>query len=168
MPDYYFELKHQVEAAQEAALSVIEQVSGEFALLSGRRYELVDAYRLDDADRVLVCLGSTAGTAKDVVDELRAEGEAVGLLQIHSFRPFPVATVREALDHDPTVVCVLDRAESPGGAAPLYAELAAALYGVGPELESYVYGLGGRDLHAADLREILAGNAAHYVGLRSS
>jgi pyruvate ferredoxin oxidoreductase alpha subunit len=168
MPDYYFELKHQIETAMEAALPVIEQISGEFALLSGRRYELVDAYRLDGADRVLVCLGSTAGTAKDVVDELRADGKAVGLLQIHSFRPFPVAAIREALDHDLTVVCVLDRAESPGGAAPLYAELAAALYGVGPELESFVYGLGGRDLHPTDVREIFAGYAAHHVGLRSS
>jgi pyruvate ferredoxin oxidoreductase alpha subunit len=167
MPDYYFELKHQIETAMEAALPVIEQISGELALLSGRRYELVDPYRLEDAERALVCLGSTAGTAKDVVDALRDEGEAVGLLQIHSFRPFPAAAIREALA-GVTSACVLDRAESPGGAAPLYAELAAVLYGDGPALESFVYGLGGRDLHPTDLREIFAGRAAHFVGLRSS
>ena len=166
MPDYYFELNHQREVAMEAALGVLETVSGELSLLTGRTYEALERYRLDDAECVLVCLGSTAGTAKDVVDALREEGEAVGLVQIHSFRPFPAAELRELLTGVPAVR-VLDRAESPGGAAPLYAEIAAALYGSGPALESFVYGLGGRDIHPEDIREVFAGRAPHYVGLRS-
>ena len=112
-------------------------------------------------ERVLVCLGSTAGTAKDVVDEFRDEGEAVGLLRICSYRPFPFAEVREALAGADEVV-VLDRADSPGGAPPLAVEVT---YAAGP-VRSHVYGLGGRDLHPGDLRGVLEGSAPHYVGLR--
>jgi pyruvate ferredoxin oxidoreductase alpha subunit len=166
MPDYYFELHHQQEQAMAAALAVLEQVSAELSTLTARSYSAVEAYRLDGAERAIVCLGSTAGTTKDVVDELRDEGEPVGLLQIHSFRPFPRADVLAALE-DLSSVAVLDRAESPGGAAPLYAEIAATLYDAGPALESYVYGLGGRDMHPEDLRAVFAGTADHYVGLRS-
>ncbi len=168
MPDYYFELKHQQDDAMAAALDVLAEVASELELVSGRRYEAVEAYRLDGAERVLVCLGSTAGTAKDVVDGLRDEGEPVGVLQVHSFRPFPQEQLRGAL-RDVTSVYVLDRAESPGGPAPLYAELTAALYGTepAPALASHVYGLGGRDLHPEDIRAIFAGEGAHYVGLRN-
>jgi pyruvate ferredoxin oxidoreductase alpha subunit len=114
----------------------------------------------------LVCLGSSAGTAKDVVDELRAVGERVGLLKIRSFRPFPARALQGVLA-DVAAVAVLDRADSPGGAPPLYAEVAAALVGKPPVIGSFVYGLGGRDLHPRDIRDVLAGKAPHYVGVRS-
>ncbi len=166
MPDYYYELHHQQEEAIGAALDVLEQVSAELSTVTGRRYSAIERYALDDAERVIVCLGSTAGTTKDVVDELRAEGERVGLLQVHSFRPFPQAEILAAL-RDVASVCVLDRAVSPGSSAPLHADIAATLYDAGPALESYVYGLGGRDLHPEDIRAIFAGAADHYVGLRS-
>jgi pyruvate ferredoxin oxidoreductase alpha subunit len=166
MPDYYFELKHQQDQAMAATLSVLDEVSAELSVLTGRTYESIDAYRLDDAERAIVCLGSTAGTIKDVVDELRDEGEAVGLLQVHSFRPFPEGSVKVALEGVRSVA-VLDRADSPGGAAPLHAEIAATLYDAGPSLESFVYGLGGRDMHPEDIREVFAGTANHYVGLRN-
>jgi pyruvate ferredoxin oxidoreductase alpha subunit len=167
MPDYYFELHHQQEEAIEAALDVLELVSTELSGLTGRSYSAIDPYRLDGAERAVVCLGSTAGTTKDVVDELCDEGEAVGLLQIHSFRPFPQAEIFAALEQVGSVA-VLDRAVSPGAPAPLHAEIAAVLYGAGPALESYVYGLGGRDLHPEDVRAVFTGTADHYVGLRSA
>ena len=113
----------------------------------------------------IVALGSTAGTVKDVVDDLRDEHEPAGLLKLVSFRPFPTAAVAAALDGCERVA-VLDRADSPGGTPPLHAELAAALYGSGVELDGYVYGLGGRDLHPPDVRAIFTGAAAPYVGLR--
>lgn len=166
MPDYYFELKHQQDMAMAATLTVLEEVSAELGELTGRGYSAVEEYRLEGAQRAIVCLGSTAGTVKDVVDELRDEGHAVGLLEIHAFRPFPQGRVRAALE-GLEAVAVLDRADSPGGAAPLYAEVAAALYGAAPDLQSYVYGLGGRDVHPGDIREVFAGTAQHYVGLRS-
>jgi pyruvate ferredoxin oxidoreductase alpha subunit len=166
MPDYYYELRRQQAAAMEAALDVLEELGDEFQALTGRRYRALEEYRLGDAERALVCLGSTAGTAKDVVDELRSEGERIGLLKITSFRPLPGVEIRELL-RKTDAVAVLDRADSPGGEPPLYAEVAVALAGEAPELRTYVYGLGGRDLHPADLREVFAGTAPHYVGLRT-
>jgi pyruvate ferredoxin oxidoreductase alpha subunit len=165
MPDYYYELRHQQVAAMDAALGAVDEISAELEELTGRRYRALERYRLEGARRALVAMGSTAGTVKDAVDELRDEGEPVGLLRICSFRPFPAAGVAEALAGVETAI-VLDRADSPGGAPPLFAELAAALAGGGPRLESHVYGLGGRDLHLQDIRALLGG-APRYVGLRS-
>lgn len=165
MPDYYFEFRHQQAAAIEGAIVVLDELVDEFEVLSGRRLGGLEEYRLDGATRAIVALGSSAGTVKDVVDELREEGEAVGLLKIASFRPFPAAAVAAALAGVEKVI-VLDRADSPGGAPPLHAELAAALYGSGCELEGSVYGLGGRDLHPVDIRAVFAGESLSYIGLR--
>jgi pyruvate ferredoxin oxidoreductase alpha subunit len=164
MPDYYFELRRAQTAALTAAVRVLAQAADEFAAVSGRRQAAYETYRLDGAKRAIVALGSSAGTIKDVVDELRAEGEPVGLLKIRSFRPFPIdaPSLLWALDE----VIVLDRADSPGGAPPLAAELAFALVGLQPSLRSHVYGLGGRDLHPADVRDLFSGSASHYVGVR--
>jgi pyruvate ferredoxin oxidoreductase alpha subunit len=165
MPDYYFELRRQQTAALETALGVFSHLAKEFERLCGRCYGAVERYRLARAERALVALGSSAGTAKDVVDDLRDEGEAVGLLKIASFRPFPAAAIAEALAGLDTVE-VLDRADSPGGVPPLHAELAAALYGSGVRLNGHVYGLGGRDLHPEDIRAVFAGSAPERIGLR--
>jgi pyruvate ferredoxin oxidoreductase alpha subunit len=165
MPDHYFELRRQQASALEAAGDVLADVATRFELLSGRQVGAVEEYRLDDADRVLVALGSTAGTVKDAVDELRSEGERVGLLRICSFRPFPRARVRAALEGIETAI-VLDRADSPGGTPPLHAELAAVLYGGASKLHGHVYGLGGRDLHPEDIRAIAAGGQPAYIGVR--
>jgi pyruvate ferredoxin oxidoreductase alpha subunit len=166
MPDYYFELRQQQVAAMAAATRVLDEVTAEYEALSGRRYRALDRYRLDGAQRALVLLGSTAGTAKDVVDELRNEGERVGLVRACSFRPFPVRMLRASL-RDVQSVIVLDRADSPGSSAPLLAETAAALYGSGAQLHGHVYGLGGRDLHPNDIRALFHGRVPRYVGLRS-
>jgi pyruvate ferredoxin oxidoreductase alpha subunit len=166
MPDYYFELRHQQLVAIHAALGVFDELGREYARVSGRRYSALEPYALGDAERVVVCLGSTGGTVKDVVDDLRAGGERVGLLQIRSFRPFPHAQLRDELAHA-RAVCVLDRADSPGGAAPLFADVAAALAGSPVELRSVVYGLGGRDIHPDDIRTVLGEfRPPAYLGLR--
>jgi len=170
MPDYYFEVRYQQVAAMAAALRVVEEVAAAFAEIAGRRYSLVEAYELEDADRAIVCLGSTGGTVKDAVDELRARGERVGLLQIRSFRPLPVDRIRAALEPLPNVA-VLDRADSPGGRPPLFSEVCAALDGSGGNLRSFVYGLGGRELHPEDVEAIYqdvldGGKTPAYVGLR--
>jgi pyruvate ferredoxin oxidoreductase alpha subunit len=170
MPDYYFELRAQQAVALERAAPVLDAVAAELAALTGRRYGALEAYRLEDADRALVCLGSTAGTVKDVVDELRANGVRVGLLRIGSFRPFGREQVRALLGPLESVV-VLDRADSPGGSPPLLAEIAAALYGLPTALGSVVYGLGGRELHGDDIRRIATDPTypeTQYVGLRST
>jgi pyruvate ferredoxin oxidoreductase alpha subunit len=166
MPDYYYELRHQQIAAMDAAPPAIDEVAAEFEALTGRRYRSIERYPLEGARRAVVALGSSTGTVKEAVDELREQGEPVGLLRIGAFRPFPAAAIAEALADVDTAV-VLDRADSPGGAPPLRADVAAALYGSGVELESHVYGLGGRDLRLAEARELLVGRVPTYVGLRS-
>jgi pyruvate ferredoxin oxidoreductase alpha subunit len=172
MPDYYFELRRGQTEALDAAASVFADVGGELTRLTGRAYGAVEAYRLADAERAIVCLGSTAGTIKDVVDELRAEGERVGLLRICSFRPFPRAAVHSSL-RSARALAVLDRSDSPGGFPPLYAEIAASLHGCAAILRSYVYGLGGRDLHPDAIRDVFAECGAPrrettYLGVRSA
>jgi pyruvate ferredoxin oxidoreductase alpha subunit len=166
MPDYYYELRRQQTAAIEASAEVFEELAAELAALTGRSYGALEPYRLDGASRALVVLGSTAGTIKDAVDELRDEGQAVGLVRVTSFRPFPAARLADEL-RDVEIVTVLDRADSPGGAPPLRAEVAAALYGGRCELQGAVYGLGGRDLHPADVRAVFEEGPPPHVGLRS-
>jgi pyruvate ferredoxin oxidoreductase alpha subunit len=166
MPDYYFELRHQQLSAMQHALGVFDMLAREFEGVSGRRYRSLEPYRLDGAEHAIVCLGSSGGTVKDAVDTLRERGEPVGLLEVRSFRPFPEEQLREAL-RGLQRVSVLDRADSPGGAPPLFAEVAAARNGVNVELRSYVYGLGGRDLHPEDAESIFHGEVAgRYLGLR--
>jgi pyruvate ferredoxin oxidoreductase alpha subunit len=170
MPDYYYELRHQQDAAMEAAAGVLDGLVDELAGFTGRRYDPLERYRLDDALRAIVLMGSSAGTAKDVVDELRDRSHPVGLLRIGSFRPFPADRVRDALS-SLSEVAVLDRAESPGGAAPLFAEVAAATHGGRARLRSVVYGLGGRDLHPEDIEGVFDSFARRnggttYLGLR--
>jgi pyruvate ferredoxin oxidoreductase alpha subunit len=172
MPDYYFELKYQQVAAMASAGRVLGELVDEHEELTGRRYEPLERYRLDDAARALVLMGSSAGTAKDVVDELRDRRQPVGLLRIGSFRPFPTEDVRDALN-GLAEVAVLDRADSPGGAPPLFAEVAAAAHDGAARLRSFVYGLGGRELHPEDIEGIFdslhrrAPETPTYVGLRS-
>ena len=171
MPDSYFELRYQQVAAMAAALPVFDGLAQELERLTGRRLRAVEPYRLAGAERVVVCLGSTGGTVKDVVDGLRADGEAVGLLEVRSFRPLPRAAIRAAL-RSAAIVAVLDRADSPGGYPPLAAEIGAALAGSPPLVRSYVYGLGGRELHPEDVEAVFRDERrtarVRYLGLRGA
>jgi pyruvate ferredoxin oxidoreductase alpha subunit len=169
MPDSYYELRYQQVAAMANALPVFERLAAELAEVTGRPMHALEPYRLEGAERAIVCLGSTGGTVKDVVDELRGEGRPVGLLQIRSFRPLPYEELARALEGVATVA-VLDRADAPGGRPPLASDLAAALAGRPVALQSYVYGLGGRDLHPAGIREVFRdetpGLGPRYLGLK--
>jgi pyruvate ferredoxin oxidoreductase alpha subunit len=144
------------------AAQAIDVLAAELECLTGRRYRSLRC-ELDGAATAVVALGSTAGTIREAL----AEVPDVGLLELHAYRPFPAAALREALGGLDEVV-VLDRADSPGGIPPLYAEVAAALYGSGVALRSHVYGLGGRELHPADIRAVVAGETDRYVGLRGA
>jgi pyruvate ferredoxin oxidoreductase alpha subunit len=166
MPDTYFELKVGQARALEAALPAFEELSQQLSVLTGRRLEALEPYRLDDAATAIVVMGSSAGTVKDVVDELRNDGVRAGALAIRSFRPLPTSALRELLEWVDDVH-VFDRALSPGATAPLHAEVAAALYGtLDVRLHGHVYGLGGRDLLPEHVRAVFAGTASDYLGLR--
>jgi pyruvate ferredoxin oxidoreductase alpha subunit len=149
LQDYYFEHKRQQEESMRKALDVIKRVHGEYAEQSGRNYGngLVEAYRLDDAEIATICMGSTAGTVKTVVDELRENGVKAGLLRMRTFRPLPVEDIISNLSGK-KAVAVMDRACSFGGnGGPMFHEIRHTLYDVldRPKLVNYIYGLGGRD-----------------------
>jgi pyruvate ferredoxin oxidoreductase alpha subunit len=156
--DYYFEHKRQQEEAMRIALDVVKNVHEEYSKLSGRSYGngLVEPYRLDDAEVAIVCIGSTAGTVKTVVDELREQGNNVGVLRIRSFRPLPVEDIIKNLTGK-KAVAVMDRACSFGSnGGPLFHEIRHALYDMPdrPILVNYIYGLGGRDTQPYMIDEI--------------
>jgi len=180
-PNYYYEFKRQQDDAMNNALRLIKEVNSEYGRISGRSYGngLVDAYNLEDAEVAIVCVGSTAGTLKATVDELRQEGLKVGLLRLRTFRPLPVEELRSALK-SMKVVGVMDKSLSFGGeGGAVFHEVRHALYDAEPrpQVVNYIYGLGGRDSSPRELRrvyeELLAilrvGHAKHivnYLGLR--
>ncbi len=147
LTDYFFEHKRQQAAAMEKALEIIPQIGEEYGTLTGRYYGLMEGYRLEDAEFVTVALGSTAGTIKTVVDELRDQGVKAGLLKLRCFRPFPATMLADALG-DKKAIAVLDRSLSFGAqGSPLFLEVVTALFthGFSPKVVNYAYGLGGRD-----------------------
>ena len=180
LPNYYFEFKRQQDEAMKNALSVIQKVNDEYAELTGRKYGngLVETYRLEDAEIAAVCIGSTAGTMKTIVDELRQEGIKAGLLRLRVFRPLPVEEIRTALENV-KAVAVLDKSLSFGGnGGAVFHEVRHVLYDskTKPLVVDYVYGLGGRDASPRELRGIYQDllqivnkgvqNPIQYLGLR--
>ena len=158
MPNYYFEFKRQQEEAMRNALAVIPQVHDEYAEMSGRRYGdgLLEQYALEDAEVAIVCLGSTAGTVKTVVDELRAEGVKAGLLRIRTYRPFPAEAIIKALSKV-KAVAVMERSMSFGGrGGAVFHEVRHALYDAAarPFIVNYIHGLGGRDTSPSQIRRV--------------
>ena len=145
--DYYFEHKRQEVEGTEHAPAALAAAAAEYEKLSGRHYGPVETYRADDADVIMVALGSTAGTARYTVDVLRDQGQAVGLMKLRTFRPFPHGEVAAALGRAKCVV-VCDRVASFGGfGSPTFSEVRSALYEVPerPKVINFIYGLGGRD-----------------------
>ncbi len=176
LTDYYFEHKRQQIEGMNHAPAVIKEVGEAFGSLTGRGYSLVEPYLLDDAERVIVVMGSTAGTAKQAADNLREKGEKVGVLKIRAFRPFPFDEIRNLLEGK-SAVAVLDRACSFGLGGPLYHEVRSALYGLSVPMKNYIYGLGGRDIFVSDIEGAFeelktvaasgeAGVVPGYIGLR--
>jgi pyruvate ferredoxin oxidoreductase alpha subunit len=155
--DYYFEHKRQQVEAMERAVGAIRKVGKEFGELSSRAYyDLIEGYQLDDADFIIIALGSTAGTTKVVVDELREEGVKAGLLKIRVFRPFPAQEIIQALRRS-KAVAVLDRSASFGAqGGPVFLEVRSALFEEKKKLPivNYIYGLGGRDIGISDIRGV--------------
>jgi len=156
LQDYYFEHKYAVTEAMKASKAVIMDIGKEFGKKFGREYGLFEEYRTNDADIAIVCLGSTAGTTKAVVDELREKGIKAGLLKIRIFRPFAHEEIAKILSKM-KAVAVLDRSDSYNSAGgPVFTEVRSALYDLDkkPLLVNYVYGLGGRDINLIDIRAV--------------
>jgi pyruvate ferredoxin oxidoreductase alpha subunit len=179
--DYYFEHKRQQEEAMRIAPKIIQQVHEEYAKISGRRYGdgFIEPYHLEDAEVAIVCVGSTSGTIKTVVNELRSKGTKAGLLRLRTFRPLPVKEITKALENV-KAVAVMDRSLSFGGyGGAVFHEIRHILYDASthPYVVNYIYGLGGRDtspdlIHKIyrDLQQILKTQRieepVQFIGLR--
>ncbi|MDP3654245.1 MAG: transketolase C-terminal domain-containing protein [Rhodoferax sp.] len=160
-PEAFMEVRYLAHAKQLMALDVIPRIAQEFAQRFGRASGgLVRGYRTDDAETIVVALGSVIGTLKDTIDEMRADGIAIGVLGIQSFRPFPLLAVREALQKAERVV-VLEKSFSVGLGGVVSTDVRLALAGLDPRVTTVVAGLGGHAITKASLhrtlREAIAG-----------
>jgi len=153
--DYYFEMKRNQIEGIERSRKVIKEVGEEFGKKFGRRYDFFEKYLVEDAELIMVVMGSAAGTAKAVVDLLRSKGKKVGMIKLRVLRPFPYMELSEVLK-DARAVGVMDRSTSPGGfGAPLFTEIRSALYQLDnrPVVLNFIYGLGGRDVTMDNIEE---------------
>ena len=177
---FLFEHKYQQAEAMRNAKKVILEVADRFEKMTGRKYSFFEEYKLDDAEIAIVCMNSTAGTTKAVVDDLRAKGIKAGLLKVRVYRPFPAEEIAKALSHL-KAVAVLDKDDSVNAAgAPLFTDVTSAMYTnqiANVPMVDYMYGIGGRDTTTKDivsvfedLQEIIKtgnlGNPYRYLGLR--
>lgn len=158
-PAFYMEAKRQQAQAMMDAKEVIKKVGAEFGAMTGRTYGLIEKFEMDDAEEAIVIIGSSAGTAKEAIKELRAQGRKVGMIKVRSFRPFPSEEIVEALK-GVKAFAVMDKDDSFNGhCGPMYAEVAASLYAAGvsgPKGISYIYGLGGRDVRVESIQHVFA------------
>ena len=152
----FFEFKIDQEKVMQKAKAAYKKICTEFFKISGRKYNMFETYRLEDATSVIVIMGATGGTVKDVVDRLRQQGKKVGMLSVKLFRPFPYEEIGQALSHI-SKIAVLDRAISFGAFPPLYQDIVSSVYhshSRKPDLVSYIYGLGGRDTMQKDIEKV--------------
>ncbi len=176
---YLFEHKYQQAEAMRNAKKVINEVAKDFEKMTGRKYSFFEEYQMEDADIAIVCMNSTAGTVKTVVDELRANGIKAGLVKVRMFRPFPAEEIATALGNV-KAVAIMDKSDSLNGAGgALFEDVTSAMYVNQKQVPavSYVYGIGGRDTTAKDIHEVYSSlqevvkegkvtNPYRYVGLR--
>lgn len=156
LQSYLTEHKYAQTIAMENAKSVIEEISKEFEKMTGRKYDLFESYKLEDAEYVIVCMNSTAGTVKDVIEKLREQGIKAGLLKIRVYRPFPGAEIAKALSKASTIA-VLDKVpllSVTGG--PLYTDVTSVMFtqNVNVPTINYSYGVGGRDVTEENIEKV--------------
>jgi pyruvate ferredoxin oxidoreductase alpha subunit len=162
MPYIYTEVKKAQDVATRATKRVIGEVWDEYAQITGRKYNFVESYRTEDADTVLLMMGSFMETASTAIDAMREEGQKVGMVRIRLWRPFPFEEIAAALSRAKTVV-VLDRSISLGGPpGPVCSEVRAALYPLAkrPSVVSIIGALGGREISPEGFRALINDGAA--------
>ena len=176
---YLFEHKYQQAEAMRNAKKVILEVAKDFEKMTGRKYDLFEEYKLEDAEIAIVCMNSTAGTAKETVDNLRNQGVKAGLLKLRVFRPFPAEEIAKALENV-KAVAVLDKAESLNSCGgPLFTDVTSGMYvnNLNIPTVGYTYGIGGRDTTTKDIEKVYEdlqeivktgnlGNPYRYLGLK--
>ena len=156
-PAIFTEIKRSQDLGMRAAAGVLDERFEQFGELFGRRYGRILCENVEDADTVVVCMGSMAGTVQHVVRQLREEGKKVGILRVVAFRPFPAKEVAEALKNAKNVA-VIDRVSAMGSFGPLYEEVLASmrLGRLDANAYSFVAGLGGRDIWEQTVEDVIA------------
>lgn len=157
MQKTYFKHRIELATAMENAKNIIEDISEEYFKLTGRKYNLFESYKLDDAEIGIVVLNSTAGTTKVAVDEFRKNGIKVGLLKPRTFRPLPHDQIANELKNL-KAIAILDKCDSINGySGPLFSEITSSLYSEGLNIPAinYVYGLGGTDVTVENINEVI-------------
>ena len=151
----YFDFKVEQEKAMREALIEYKKTCSEFKEAFGKSYDYFEKYKMEGAEYAIIIAGSATGTAKEMVDKLRDEGKKVGLLKIKLFRPFPFENISEAIKNLKGIA-VLDRAMSSGAYPPIYSDIVNALHikNSAVPVQSYVYGLGGKDIWERDIENI--------------
>ena len=153
---HYFKHRKSVSDAMDKFPQIIKEISEEYFNLTGRRYDLFESYKLDNSDIAIVVLSSTAGTTKEVIDNLREKGVKAGLLKPRCFRPLPFNEITDALKHL-KAVAILDKADSINGySGPLYSEITSAMYTnkLNVKVINYIYGLGGSDVTTKHIESV--------------
>lgn len=154
--DWHFEHKaRQHHALMTNVIPKIQDAFDELETLTGRKYNIVEGYNMDDADIVIVCMGSSVETAYEVSKELREQGIKAGVVGIRIFRPFPIEQIADTLKGC-KAIATLDRSSPNGTVGALYNEITGALFNSGTKaiVNNYIYGLGGRDLTKASTHSI--------------
>jgi len=155
-PEAFFEVRYLMHAKQMQALDLVPQIAADFKKAFGRESGgLIRSYRAEDAETVIVALGSVLGTIEDVVDELREHGVKIGVVGIKCFRPYPLDEVREALGGARRVV-VVEKAFAVGVGGIVGQDVRLALSGLPPTVYDVVAGLGGRPITKRSLHRLLA------------
>ena len=155
-PSIFTEIKRSQDLGMRAAAQVLDERFEEFGELFGRRYGRIMCDDVEDADTVILCMGSMSGTAKHVVKQLRAQGRKLGICRVVAFRPFPTKEVAAALKNAKNIA-VIDRVSAMGSFGPLYEEVLAAMNygGIRANAYSFVAGLGGRDIWEKTIEDVI-------------
>lgn len=154
-PEMFCQHRKDMGQAMQLAIAATQECDAEWERLVGRGYGVIEPYRCEDAELVIVTMGSMCGTVRHAVDEMRGRGRAVGLLKVRLFRPLPGAALRDALAGVPDVL-VLDRNFSPGTGGVLHQELKSTLFGMpeAPRVHGYLAGVGGVNMSPGKIEKL--------------
>lgn len=157
-PDSYLETRFAIQQTMKESLYIIPDLCREFEKIFGRKLDgIIEGYKTDDAEIILVAKGSVIGTMKEVVDKLRSEGKKIGVLKIVTYRPFPTELVYQALK-GAKKIAVIEKAISLGSTGPMHLEICNSFIGKkdAPQINGFIIGLGGRDIKMESIEKIIA------------
>ena len=153
-PDHFFQHRESSNSFYEAVPAIVEEYMNEISKITGRKYGLFDYYGAEDAERVIIAMGSVTEAAREAIDYLTAKGEKVGLVSVHLYRPFSAKHFLAAVPKTAKRIAVLDRTKEPGAnGEPLYLDVKDSFYGVenAPLIVGGRYGLGSKDTTPAQI-----------------